>query len=207
MPRLGVSEQTRLYARHVEEVARSLLEDGALPGPSGCRALVVLIGLPGSGKSHFARLLAARLGAVVVASDQLRRRLFVAPSYVREETRALFAVAHAMARRLLAEGHTVLFDATNLRELDRRPLYRLAEEAGASLVLVRVVAPEPEIYARLARRRSGGPDDASDADTRVYETMRERYEEPSRPSLAVDTSADLAAAADRVAAVVSSSCG
>ncbi len=207
MPRLGVTEQTAVVRRNVQEIARSLLDDDGLPPPSRCRVVVVLMGLPGSGKSHFGRLLAARRGAVVVASDALRRRLFVAPSYARSETRTVFAIAHAMTRMLLAEGRTVIFDATNLRERDRGPLYALAREAEAGLVLVRVTAPEPVIHERLAGRLARvAPEDASDADLRVYEVMRERFEEPSRPYLATDSSADLSAELARVAEAVRAAC-
>lgn len=251
-PDPGVTAQTRLYAERAEQLARSLLAETALPPPAGRRALVALIGLPGSGKSHLGRLLAARLGAVVVASDQLRRRIFVAPSYGAGESAMVFAIAHAMARELLARDHAVIFDATNLRERDRRPLYEIAEQIGARLVLVRIYAPEAEIYARLGRRRlrgiaedqhpdrpplgpreaptasaapwlgiasarsagkrsasgvgAGAPPDASDADERVYAAMRDRYEEPRRPYLVVDTTGDLAAAVERVAACVEDGC-
>lgn len=201
MARRGVAEQTRLYRGRAEELATSLLAELAPPeARAGARrALVVLIGLPGAGKSHFGRLLAERLAVPVVSTDVLRRRLFVAPSYTREETRTVFAVAHAMARRLLVLDRTAIFDATNLRERDRRPLYALADEARATAVLVRVTAPEAAIYGRLEQRRARqGAEDASEADERVYEMMRGRYEEPSRPYLVVDTTEELAPAVDRV---------
>ncbi len=204
MTRMGVAEQTRHYRERVEEVARSLLDETAQPSQRSPRAaLVVLIGVPGSGKSHFGRLVAARLAATIVATDVLRRRLFVAPSYRPEETRVVFRVAHAMTRALLADAHAVVFDATNLRERDRRPLYRIADAAKVPLVLARVTASDETAYARLARRRSRAmPDDASEADERVYEMMRGRYEEPSRAHLIVDSTADLDEAVARVAEAI-----
>lgn len=207
MPRLGVTEQTAVARRNVEETARTFLREDRLPPPSGCRALVALMGLPGAGKSHFARGLAARLGATIVSSDSLRRRLFIAPSFVRGETRMVFALAHAMARLLLSGGHTVIFDATNLQERDRRPLHALARAAGVPLVLVHVSAPEPVVRERLAARaRREAPSDASDADARVFEMMRGRYEAPSTVPLAVDSTADLEAAVARVAEEVRRPC-
>jgi predicted kinase len=208
VPRPGVTEQTAYLSRTVEDVARSLLdEDSTRPRPSGCRVFVVLMGLPGAGKSHFGRVLARELGGVLVASDALRRRLFVAPSYGLAETRALFALAHAVARALLSEGHTVIFDATNLTERDRLPLYAIAREAQAGLVLVHVTAAEAVIHARLAGRLAQpARDDASEADLRVYEMMRERLEEPAGPFLSVDTGADIASAARGVVEAVRAAC-
>ena len=67
-------------------------------------ALVVISGLPGTGKSQFARELQRRTGAVVLESDALRRLLFEKPSYSWQESRRLFAAIHAVAERLLCEG-------------------------------------------------------------------------------------------------------
>ncbi len=207
MPRLGVTEQTAFVRANVDAIAGAMLAEEPPPAAVGCRALVLLIGLPGSGKSHVARSLAAHLGAVVVASDALRRRLFVAPSYVRAESQTVFALAHAMARLLLAERHIVIFDATNLRERDRRPLYALASATAAGLVLVRVTAPEAVIRARLEGRLARiSALDQSEADLRVYELMRERYEEPSRPALTIDRVGDLEREIERVAEAVRASC-
>lgn len=207
MPRPGVSEQTALVRRNADAVAASLLSAEALPPPSGRRVLVVLMGLPASGKSHAARSLATRLGAVVVSSDALRRRLFVAPSYARDETEAVFAVAHAQARSLLERDHTAIFDATNLRERDRDPLYALARDAAAAVVLVRLSAPEDLVRERLAGRLAGVSDaDQSDADLRVYEMMRERYEPPLQPVVEIDAGADLERELERVVEAVRLAC-
>ncbi len=207
MPRRGVAQQTAFIRRNVVDVARQLLREPAPPTPAGRRALVVLIGLPGAGKSHVARLLAERLGAVTVSSDALRRRIFVAPAYDRAETRAVFALAHAMTRLLLEDAHTVILDATHLRERDRGPAYDLARDTSAALVLVHVTAPEHVIRARLADRAAGGsPLDLSEADARVFELMRERYEAPARPVLVLDSAGDLQAGIARVEAEVCRAC-
>ena len=191
MPRIGVRQQTALLRANVDALAEEVVREQTA-APAGRACLVVLVGLPASGKSHFAALLAERTGAVVVATDALRRRLFIAPSYVREESRTIFALARAVARRLLARGHVAVVDATNLREADRLPLYAVARTERAPLVVVRVVAPEDAIRARLAVRSSRASSrDASDADWDVYQLMLDRYEEPSVPFLTVDTATDL----------------
>lgn len=205
MPKLGVTQQTAVVRRNVEAIARELVGGITGPGPSAPPVLVVLMGAPGSGKSHLARPLAAGLGAVVVATDELRRHLFVAPSYARAESRTVFALAHAVCRLLLAAGRAVVFDATNLREADRRPVRALATNAGVPVILVRVTAPDAVVRERLAGRLARvSPHDLSDADIRVYEAMRERFEEPAVPYLTVDSSGDLALAVERVREAVRS---
>jgi len=171
---------TRAYADHVDVLVAQLRDEiGAPAVPAGARALVVLMGYPGVGKSHCARLLAARLGAAQVASDQLRSRLFIAASYSLDENATLFACVDALVDGLLAEGHRVIVDATNLLERYRSASVGAARRHGAPIVFVRVTADESEIRARLAERRSArAADDHSDADERVYERMRDRPFEP-----------------------------
>ena len=62
--------QTQAYADHVDDLVAQLRDEiGAPRTPAGTPALVVLMGYPGVGKSHCARLIATRIGAAHVASD------------------------------------------------------------------------------------------------------------------------------------------
>ena len=201
--------QTRAYAEHVDVLVAQLRHEiGAPEAPAGVAALVVLMGYPGVGKSHCARLLAARLGAAQVASDQLRSRLFIAPSYSVDENATLFACVDALVDGLLAEGHRVIVDATNLLERYRSASVGAAHRHGAPIVFVRVTADEPEIRARLAQRRSArAADDHSDADERIYERMRDRpFEPPAEGYLELVNGPDLAAGVERVAAELERVC-
>lgn len=151
--------------------------------------LVVTVGLPGSGKSTFARKLAAATGAVVLESDHLRRALFSAPSHAAGESKLLFEALYGAARRLLREGASVLVDATNLRERDRCRAYDLAESTGTTLLVLHFRAPERVIAERLSRRVAGGdPEDRSTAGLGVYMMLAET-EEPITPEhWEIDTS-------------------
>src|SRR5207244_3808317 len=134
-PRSGAATaaQTRAYVARAAALAPQLrAEIAVMPArPHGRPALVVLMGLPGAGKSHCARLLCARLGAAHVASDELRSRLFIAASYADEENRAVFAVAAAVVDSLLADGHRVVLDATNLLAANRAAAVAAAGRRGA----------------------------------------------------------------------------
>ena len=207
MPRNGVREQTAYLRASAASLAEAIAAETPAPAAMGRPCLVLLIGLPASGKSHVARLLAERVGAITVASDALRRRLFIAASYTPAETTAVFALAHELARRLLLRGHVVILDATSLQERQRAPLYAIARDASAPLVLIRVVASEAAIKDRLGRRGAGAsPIDASDADWSIYQMMRERYEEPTRPYLTIDTSGDLDAELARAVEAIRLAC-
>lgn len=169
----------------------------ALPPPEKRPALVVLSGLPGSGKSHLARELSDRHPFAVLQIDVLRKTLFPRPVYSQSEHTRTFAAAHELIRRLLARGVSVLYDATNLKETHRRALYDIAERAVARLLVVRVHAPEEVILHRLRSRRAG-EEWSSDADEEVYEMMRLESEPIERPYIEVDASGDLSAPVDKI---------
>ena len=100
--------------------------------------LAVLIGLPGSGKSSFAR---ARLsGHVLVSKDLLRNSR-------RKEARQTELIAEA-----LAAGRDVVVDNTHPRRGDREGVIAQAREAGARVVGYWFDASVADCLARNARR-------------------------------------------------------
>jgi predicted kinase len=194
--------QTRALAEHRRElVAQLRTEIGVPERPSGRAALVMFMGFPGVGKTHCARLLAARVGAAHVATDHLRSRLFIAASYADEENRAVFGIAEALVDELLSDGHVVVLDATNLVARNRAPMESVAARRGVPLLHVLVVADDEDARARLTARASGrADDDHSDADVRVYERMRVTgFEAPER-HLELRNGPEVAAEIERIAA-------
>lgn len=185
--------QTRALADRVPDVVETLVAETRTPArPRGTPALAVLMGFPGSGKTHCARLLADRLGAAHVASDELRSRLFVAASYTDDENAALFRIVDGLVDRLLDLGHAVIVDATHLSARSRASLAALAKRRGTPVVYVLVDADEGDVIARLAGRRAArASHDRSDADEAVYRRMRDRGFEPPDEHLTVRNGPDL----------------
>src|SRR5690606_38860613 len=95
--------------------------DGNFPA-----ALVLLSGLPGSGKTTFAHAFAERVPCAVVESDTIRRSFARNPSYTREESARVFDAVESQAEQALKAGQVVLVDATNLSRADRERFVRLA---------------------------------------------------------------------------------
>lgn len=175
------------------------------PGGSACGpVLVALCGLPGTGKSHFARELVKRKHMLVLETDRLRKILVAKPKYTPGEHRRVFRVCYLLIDEYLGHGKKVLFDATNLTEDFRQPIYHIAEQRNARLVMVAFTSPVAVVRDRLAERSSGrDPAGYSDATWRIHSRMRP-YEEPvQRDHLLVDSSKDITHALDQVAAQIS----
>jgi predicted kinase len=159
--------------------------------------LIVMSGLPGSGKSYLSQRLADQLSAVIIEADRVRKTLFPQPAYDAQESTLVHRACQEVMRRLLRKGVRVVFDATNLVEFQREILYSLAERCDAGLLIVRTVAPEQTIRDRLERRREAA-EGASDADWPVYRRMSRRQQKIGRTHLCIDTSDDIDEAVRKV---------
>jgi orotidine-5'-phosphate decarboxylase len=183
------------------------------PAPGGRRpALILLSGLPGTGKSHLAAQIASRHPVLVVRSDEVRKALFRQPTYSSDESGAVYLTGYALLESLLRDGYAVVFDATNLLKDGRRRARAVATGAGAPCLTIVTVAPPEVVAARLARRASGGAESfSSDAGWTVYERLAGSADPPSEEEpLMVDTSRDIApalAAVDRFLAGSASATG
>lgn len=183
----------------------SVLKQGLppLPEPVAHPALVVVSGLPGTGKSYFCRNLAERVDLVIMESDSLRKQLFCVPSYSKEESMQLFQACHGLVEELLRKGISVALDATNLEEHNRERLYHIADQCGARLVIVRMEAPPEVVQRRLERRaKREDPAEHSDADWDVYTKMKPTVEKIGRNHFAVDSSKDIAPVIDKIVRLV-----
>jgi len=172
----------------------SIPDDRAIPP-----LLIVLVGLPGTGKSTLARALAQALPAAVVESDFVRKQLFDSPAHSGQESQLVHSVCHDVIRRLLRRGVSTVSDATNLIESQREFLYHLADQCDARLLVVRVAASEPVIRQRLEQRQvARSPHDWSDADWSVYLRMQQRQDAIGRPFVTVKMDGDVAEAIGKV---------
>ena len=175
-------------------------------GQKGCGpVLVALCGLPGTGKSSFARELVKRMHMLVLESDRLRKILVAKPKYTPGEHRRVFRACYLLLDEYLGQGKRVLFDATNLTEDFRQPIYHSADKHEARLVMVGFTAPQSVVRERLADRVLGrDPMSYSDATWRIHSRMRP-FEEPIRRAhLLVDSSKDITDSLDRVVAQITS---
>ncbi len=164
--------------------ARWLLALAQLEEPGRRPCLVLIGGLPGTGKSTLARALAERPGFTVVRSDVVRKELagggtvtageFESGIYSPAWTERTYAECLRRAQELLFEGRRVLVDA-NFREDARRQAFLDAARQLCVPALLLLCEARPEtVRARLAQRH----EDASDADWSIYQQIAAHWQEP-----------------------------
>ena len=133
--------------------------------------VVAIGGLSGTGKSTLAAALAPSLGARVLRSDVIRKRLYkVAPetplaasAYRPQVSRRVYDTLRGRAVDALAAGYSVIIDAVSLKPAERRSFLAVAEAAGVPFLGLWLVAPAATMDRRLQARRH----DASDASSEV----------------------------------------
>ncbi len=154
--------------------------------------LLMLAGLPGSGKSSFARSLTKCCPFVVLESDRLRKTLVPRPEYTAVEHSRVFRACHRLIDEFVGKGYPVLLDATNLGQRNRRPVIAIARKHDAPLAIVVVTAPRQVVHERMMEREAGmDPETWSDAGFDVYSRMAPAWQPVRTPHFQVDTSQDI----------------
>ncbi len=143
--------------------------------------VVLVFGLPGSGKSYFASRLAAQMGAEYINSDQLRLMMFPVRTYSNEEKQAVYEAMLSMAKGRIRQGKNVVIDATFHRHSLRT--HFMESLKGELIWFIEVVADEETIRKRLSMPRQ-----FSEADYAVYEKIRYDWEPMTEPHLVLDSS-------------------
>jgi hypothetical protein len=163
-----------------------LLALGELEVPDWKPCLVLVGGLPGTGKSTLACALAERAGFDVIRSDVVRKELagvadkeegpspFGEGIYTAEWNERTYVECLHRAEALLFEGQRVLVDANFREEAWRRAFLDAATRWGVPGMFLLCQAAPAVVGERLARRRG----DASDADWSIYLKAAAAWEEP-----------------------------
>jgi uncharacterized protein len=173
-------------ARALHDLAASHLRQA---GP----VLVLVGGLPGTGKSTLAAGLAAETGWALLRSDELRDELVPRPAappetrYAPESIQAVYDELLARARSRLAAGTPVVADASWLQASTRQAARRAAAEIGAEVAELCCVCDDATASSRLVRRRAEGID-ASEATPAIHALLAARAD-PWPQAGVLDTSA------------------
>jgi predicted kinase len=130
--------------------------------------LILITGLPGSGKTTIARSFSIQTGAFHLNSDLLRRSLGLMGHYSSEDKEKVYSTLLERAETALKAGRVVVVDSTFYHPKIREPFVLLAKRCQVPLRWVEVQASPDTIRERLKTPR---PD--SEADYAVYEKIRD----------------------------------
>jgi predicted kinase len=118
--------------------------------------IVVLVGLPGSGKSTYLE----RLGAPALSSDRIRGLLADDETDQTIHDRVFQTVRYLLRQRLELGRPVTYIDATNLTPEDRRSYLEMGRSHGCEVEAVFFDVPLAVCRERNARRRRVVPEEA-----------------------------------------------
>ncbi len=126
--------------------------------------IVLVCGLPGSGKSHFARAFFMDSGGTRINRKEIRRHLFEMTTFGQKWTEAEFAgndeflvkhVERKIVEHFLQNHQKLLLDNTNISRESRKPYLAIAHQSGRSIGAIFLNTPVGQCL-----QRNRGRDDA-----------------------------------------------
>jgi predicted kinase len=149
------------------------------------RGIVLVGGLPGSGKSFFASRLAETAGAIYLSSDKLRKAMAASGKYARADKLAVYRALALRTEEALKKNTWVVVDATFSHRVMRNIFLALATRLSVPGVFIWLYADEVLIKQRLSKPRQD-----SEADYTVYEALRDQCEAIDTPHTALESTSD-----------------
>lgn len=158
--------------------------------------LLVLFGLPATGKTFLAKELASELGFVHLNTDNTRKRMLEKPSYSEKEKKMVYDKMFEFVLGYLKRGSDVIIDGTFYRESLRKCARRIARETNNRVFFIEVTAPEEEVKRRMSKRKRRKSE--SDADFTVYKKIKSEFEPLKEPHLVIDSTMPLRKQVERI---------
>ena len=143
----------------------------------------MICGLPGVGKTTTARLLAPHIEGIVISSDEIRKKLFKAPTYRTHEKYLVYEAMILVAQYPHNANVNCILDATFSKERTRSQIQDKLGVTPKEFHVIECICSENVVMARLKTRRN----DFSDADYSVYKMIKRFYEPVKQKHRKLDT--------------------
>ncbi|MCX8014943.1 MAG: AAA family ATPase [candidate division WOR-3 bacterium] len=162
--------------------------------------LILIMGLPGVGKTYLAQHLSEHISAYHLCSDIIRKEITNTPIethcfegygkgiYAPEVSKRTYEELYRRAENYLTQGKICIVDATFLWEKSRQELKAIAEKYQAQFYIIECTCPEKVVLKRMQQRKNEFS--LSDATPEIYYKLKENLEQVKEKKnyLKVDTS-------------------
>jgi predicted kinase len=154
--------------------------------------LIALAGLPGTGKSTLAGLLATRLPAVVLDKDRVRACLFPPGdiAYSADQDDFVMDVVYRLADQLLRRdrGRHVFIDGRTFSKQEQvTELLRWASRIGVPLKMIECVCADEVAESRLGQDAACSAHPAANRTVALYRSLKAQADPLTVPRLVIDT--------------------
>ncbi len=136
--------------------------------------MLVVVGIPGAGKSFFAKHFSDTFRAPFINFDKIRSDLYNNPTYSTEEFIILARVASTMLGEIIKTKNTVLIEGIGSTKAERTEIIKKAKKAGYEPLFI-WVQTEPNAAKTRAVRGVKGQDPSSLIDDDTFERLSNRF--------------------------------
>lgn len=164
--------------------------------------LILMAGMPGSGKSTVAEQLSTALSLPVLSIDPIEAAMWSAGIPKETTGVAAYTVACAVAREQLRLGLSVVVDAVNPVEAAREMWRSLAREQGARFLVIECVCSDPQLHRQRVEGRKRNIPGMPETTWERVEDRRREYEPWTDDRLIVDTARGFEGVVDAAVAYV-----
>lgn len=140
--------------------------------------IIIVIGLPGTGKTYFAKYFAKETGAVHLNTDVVREKLGFKGDYDEKTKQQVYNELFKQAKIELQKGADIIVDGTFHQKRRRKQFERLAAEMSQDIYFIQLKVDEKTAKKRVNKERKyseAGPD--------VYDELKSGFEPVERDYL------------------------
>ena len=133
--------------------------------------VIIVAGLPGSGKSYFAGRLSELLNATYFSNDQLRKNYLPEKNYSSNAKLMVYDKMLSETLNAVNDRKNVILDGTFYKESIREKFISTLSKKNQKIIFIEINAEPELIKERLKETRKD-----SDADYKIYQKIRAEYE-------------------------------
>jgi len=118
--------------------------------------VIMIVGLPGAGKSYFAKQFADTFSVPLICGDDIRAELFAKPTFSSDENQIIGRIQDLMLEQLLKIKGSVIIDGNNNAKIERLKTQKLAKQNGFETLVV-WVQTNPDLAKSRALKNADKP--------------------------------------------------
>lgn len=135
--------------------------------------LILVFGLPGTGKTFFSDWLSTELNAIYLNTDIIRTEKGFRGKYDKKTKHLVYEILAKETEKHLRAGSDVIVDGT-FHKLERRKMMsEIANETGHNMYMIEIKASEETVKKRIKKKRK-----YSEAGYEIYKKIKEENETP-----------------------------